>query len=137
MFNFKENITGKIIGPYICGDSIDFYGYEILIGSYSATNQMQIWDSRTLTLTSEIEWDEYNKAYNTNIYSAKFSPNRETFGIGCSNSNYVRIYNTNNDKNPTLISKALDKPIYSIDFSNNGKNIAFAGADNYIGIVQI
>lgn len=98
---------------------------------------MQIWDTRTLKLVSNIRWDEDNESFNTNIYSAKFSPNNNSFGIGCSNANYFRIYDAENEYKPLIISKALDKPVYSVDFSNNGKCLAFAGADKHISIVNI
>jgi len=98
---------------------------------------MQIWDTRKLNLVSNIAWDDDNKNFNTNIYSAKFSPDNKTFGIGCSNANYVRIYDMENENKPLIISRALDKPVYSIDFSNNGKSIAFTGADNHISFVKI
>ncbi len=98
---------------------------------------MQIWDTRTLKLVSGISWDKDNESFNTNIYSAKFAPNKKSFGIGCSSANYVRIYEAENENKPLLISRALDKPVYSIDFTNSGKSIAFAGADNRISIVKI
>ncbi len=31
-------------GPHVAGDSIDFKNNELLIGCYSAKNQIQIWD---------------------------------------------------------------------------------------------
>lgn len=98
---------------------------------------MQIWDTRTLKLVSSIRWDEDNEYFNTNIYSAKFSPNNKSFGIGCSNANYVRVYDAENDCKPLVISRALDKPVYSVDFSYDCKSIAFAGADKHISVVTI
>ena len=98
---------------------------------------MQIWDTRTLKLVSSIRWDEDNESFNTNIYSAKFSPNNKSFAIGCSNANYVRIYDAENENKPLVISRAQDKPVYSADFSNNCKSIAFAGADSHISVAKI
>ena len=125
-------------GPYVCGDSLDLNGYNILAGSYNISNQMQIWDTRTLKVINNIDWDEDNVSFNSNIYCAKFSTKKNKFGIGSSNMNYVRIYDLDNNQNkPILTSKILDKPVYAIDFSKNGRKFVFAGADENISIIDL
>jgi len=88
-------------------------------------------------LIKNVKWDQENDSCNTNIYSAKFSLNKNLFAIGSSNVNYVRIYEAEEEYEPILISRSLDKAVYSVDFSSDGKYLAFAGADKYINLIKI
>lgn len=97
------------------------------------------YDTRTLKTINILSWDEDNASFKANIYCAKYAPNKENvFGICTSNANYIRLYNIEEEsQNPILTTKALDKPIYSFDFSRSGKHIAYGGEYNYIGILTI
>ena len=47
-------IVRNIVGPFVCGDSIDVNDSYILSGSYTDTNQLQIWDFNTGKFLEEI-----------------------------------------------------------------------------------
>ena len=92
-----------------------------------------------------VNWDEDNNTFNTNIYCAKFSTKKNRFGICSSNVNTFKTYDLigDNKKDSNFLSQNVlstglfDRPLYSMDFSHNGKNAAFAGADNFIGIIDL
>jgi WD40 repeat protein len=110
----------------------------LLSGSYSGTTPIQLWDLRTMKLLENVKWDEMNDHIETNIFSAQFNKKgKNLFAVGSSNSNNVKIYNMDNQNKPYASLKYLDKPIYSIDFSNNGEYLAFAGAEGNINIISL
>jgi COMPASS component SWD3 len=134
-----KSLIGAIDGPYICGDSLDLKEHMILCGSYSANTQMQIYDLRNYKLLTHVDWDKNNSYYESNIYSAQFSktgPNN-LFAIGCSKINTVRMYDVDDEFALFSYSKLLDKPVYSLDFSNTGNLLAFSGADADLRIIKI
>lgn len=47
-------IVRNICGPFVCGDAIDVNDSYILSGSYTDTNQLQIWDFNTGKFLEEI-----------------------------------------------------------------------------------
>ena len=112
---------------------------------------MQVFDIRNNKKICDVNWDEDNSTFNTNIYCAKFSMKKNQFGICSSNVNTFRMYDLidGNGKNNgsvdenifsskvALNSGLFDRPLYSMDFSHNGKNAAFAGANNFIGIIDL
>lgn len=146
-----EKIINKITGPYVCGDSIDFKGNYILSCSNNINNQMQIFDIRNYKKICDVFWDEENdlKNFNANIFCAKFyanKANKNMFGICSSNINTIRMYdlqeikleNSKTFKSRNIVNAGLfDRPLYSMDFSHNGRKLAFAGANNFIGILDI
>lgn len=131
-----ESIAGYVYGPYVCGDSIDLKGDTLLTGSYSGDTQIQLWDIRTFKAIENISWDERSKNIETNIFSAKFHQSRDLLAIGSSNSNHFQIYDSN-EYNIYGAYRFLDKPVYTLDFSNNSSFCAFGGADGSVRVMAI
>ena len=48
------DVVRNICGPFICGDSIDIFDTYVLSGSYSDTNQLQLWELSTGKFVEEI-----------------------------------------------------------------------------------
>jgi WD40 repeat protein len=48
------DVVRNICGPFVCGDSIDMHDGYILSGSYSDTNQLQLWEFSTGKFCEEI-----------------------------------------------------------------------------------
>lgn len=141
LYDTRTNkITGNVLGPYICGDSIDLKDYYLLTGSYFTKSQIQLWDIRTHKFIKNINWDssyDENNKYETNIYSAQFSKGkRDLIGVGSSKSNEFRLFEMEK-YSPYAGTKFLEKPIYSLDFSNNGQYVAISGADANIRIFKL
>lgn len=67
------------------------------------------------------------------------------FAIGTSTTNHVRLFKMDKNKNDVLYQyqytpiaalNFLDKPVYTIDFSNDGDYLAYSGADGNISILS-
>lgn len=132
-------IINSIFGPHVCGDAIDFKENYLLTGSWATKNQIQLWDIRTFSLVETISWDKERKEVGTYVYSAQFSKTgrNNLFGVGCSNDNVFRIFDMEKDNLPVATSNYLSKPVYCIDFSNNGNYFAFGAGDGNVRLLQI
>lgn len=132
-------VEKSIFGPHICGDALDFKDNYLLTGSWATKNQIQLWDIRTFSLVETINWDKDRKEMGTYVYSAQFSKSNKNnlIGVGCSNDNIYRIFDMENKNLPVATSNYLSKPVYSIDFSNNGNLFAYGGGDGNIRLLQI
>lgn len=40
----QENPIWNMLGPHVCGESIDVHGSTLLTGSYDINNNLSIWD---------------------------------------------------------------------------------------------
>lgn len=139
IINFSDKVTGSLFGPYLCGDALSIKDNVLLSGSYSGSTPIQLWDLRTMKLLENIKWDELNDHIETNIFSVQFNKNKgkNLFAVGSSNTNHVRIYDMDKNCESFAALKYLDKPIYSLDFSNNGEYLAYAGAESNINIISL
>lgn len=80
-------------GPNVSGESLDYENGLILAGCYAASNQIQIWDIKSLKKLEEIDWSgniddaEY-------VYCASFNRRDPLyFGAGSTGSNSaLRLY---------------------------------------------
>jgi WD40 repeat protein len=134
-----KKFQGTILGPYIMGDSIDVRDNYIMTGSYSPKYKIQVWDLRNLKLISNIP--EISNE-DTNIYSVQFSKNKNKlqYAFAGSSTNQLKVYEYGEDfKNNDLYlsTRFLDKPCYTLDYSNEGDFIAFSGADSNIRIINL
>lgn len=134
-----KKFHATISGPYIMGDSIDVRDNYIMTGSYSPKYKVQIWDIRNLKLELS-KPESINEE--TNIYSVQFSKNKNKsqYAIAGSSANIFKVYNyeENFKKNDLYMSsRFLDKPCYTLDYSNEGDYIAFSGADSNIRIINL
>ena len=135
-----NSVTASIYGPHICGDSIDFKENQLLTGSWGTENQIQIWDVRNYKLLRTVDWDKEDKSDKSiYVYASQFSKDKNSnlFGVGCSNSNIVRIFDGENDDVPIMSSGYLEKACYTVDYSYNGKYFAFGSGDGNVRIVNI
>jgi len=134
----SQTITNSIYGPHICGDALDFKDHQLLTGSWSTTNQLQIWDIRTFKLLKNIDWDTDAKSEATYCYASQFckGKNSSIFGVGCSNKNMIRMFDNNNEDKPFVNSK-LNKACYAIDFSSSGKHFAYGCGDGMVRILNL
>lgn len=47
----------SLLGPSICGDSLDLFDGFILTGSYRQENPLEVWDLGTAKLITAIDWN--------------------------------------------------------------------------------
>lgn len=53
----KKGPIAGILGAYVCGDALEFYGQEIISGSWRNEKQIEVWDTRTTEKSKDIDWD--------------------------------------------------------------------------------
>jgi COMPASS component SWD3 len=137
----QGTIVNSIYGPHICGDSIDMKGDYLLTGSWAVKDQLQLWDLRMLKLTKNIAWENDQLVYPTYLYSAEFSKNSvmgDLIAVGGSNNNVIRVFEDETEKKlPQCFSKNLASPVYTVDFSHNGKTLAYGCGDGVIRLLNI
>jgi len=58
LWDLRQEKPAKFIhGPLICGDGIDTERTHVLTSSWTATNQLSIWDIRNCSLISNVDWE--------------------------------------------------------------------------------
>ena len=70
------------------------YGYTLASGAWSTTQQIQLWDIRTLKCICNVNWENKSPYYPTYIYSVKFNVRRDRkfLSIGAVNKPLFRIF---------------------------------------------
>ncbi|CAG9335515.1 unnamed protein product [Blepharisma stoltei] len=125
-----------IYGPHICGDAIDVKGNELLTGSYTNNDQIQIWtlpngeNVFTSTLRNE------NKP--CMLYAAQYSKfdSGAIFAVGGSGSNEAYFYDSLTLR-PFAVLSNLTKSVYGIDFANTSNRAAICSGDDTVRVFEI
>jgi len=129
--------VNSVFGPSISGDSLDYKNGLIISGSWRNTNQLELWDYKTLTKTSDINWDAGRTSDTCYVYCAQFSKaNSKTIAAGCSNLDEMRLFDREDKNRPFAKISNLKKGVYSVDFANISNTVAYCGGDGYVGIVS-
>jgi len=133
-----SSITGTVYGPHICGDAIDLKDNTLLTGSWSNHSQVQLYDIRNYKLIKTVDWDKDMPNASTYCYSAQFSKDRlnTTYAVGCSNTNMVRMFDSENGDQPVMNSLLL-KTCYTVDYSMYGKYFAYGCGDGNVRILDL
>mmetsp|Transcript_66048 Transcript_66048/g.130971 ORF Transcript_66048/g.130971 Transcript_66048/m.130971 type:complete len:488 (-) Transcript_66048:197-1660(-) len=130
-------------GPHMCGDGLDAHGHEILTGSWRPTKQLQIWDSRTRELLSDVPFRhaalDGGGRDACHLYAAQFSkPNAvgpRTIVAGGSGSNELRLFAR--EGFGVLGTVKLPRGVYGLDMSHDGSRIAVAGGDCKVRVLGV
>jgi WD40 repeat protein len=143
-------VQGSFYGPHICGDSMDIKGNTLLTASWEKKDQIQLFDLRMRKQMSVVQCyhnEQGDKNGNTNftyLYSCRFHPKQNVFAITGSNKNLMRVYKykdintiTNDNIEMECESKELDLPCYSVDFSYDGRLMAYGNADSMVRVVEL
>merc|ERR1719253_1061762 len=79
----EGNAVRSILGPYVCGDSLDISqdGETILTGASRPKNPIQLWDFGTGKLLEAITWDSEVACFPLAAQFSKFD-NSNTIAIG-------------------------------------------------------
>lgn len=130
-----------IYGPLICGDGIDTSNEnQMITSSWTQTNQLQLWDIRTCKLFKNIDWDgalktSMNPCF---LYASQFSKgNGGLILAGGSNSNEVKIFDTDSGRKPFVSISELCREVNTVDFSNNGDMFCFSGGDGQVRLYSM
>lgn len=137
--------TCSILTDTLCSDKITG---NIIVGSYNGKYNIRIYDIRS----NEKEKTEIKR----NIYKGRVISEGKIFslassiyneksvvGIGSCSSNHIEMFYVEdivkNEENlqPIVSIKDIDKGVYSVCFSNNGKYLCYAGKRNNMEVVEI
>jgi len=137
----EGNSVRCILGPYICGDSMDISddGDTLLTGSARPDKQLQLWNfgSGRLLQTIANTWAEDTSCQ---VLAAQFSKhdNNNTIVAGGSGSSVVKLYDGKSDwQNFGNIDLGVDAACYAVDFARNGSMVAVAGTDKCVRVVKL
>jgi len=122
----SDGVKRSIHGPHICGDAVDIKGYEILTGSYTSTDALQIWNYSTDY--SHLNKDNKPKVVNfpcgstgQMIYAAQFCDN-DVVLAGGSGTHSAQAINSKTDE--VLGEIKFDKAVQAIDTVFGGRMFA-------------
>jgi len=134
----------SIYGPHICGDALDMdaSGEVVMSGSWRPDQALQLWDLGSGKLIENIDWQKKAKGKNKEpemLYSAQFSPGNDLIAAGGSGTNEAKIFEYDAAKKYRCIDRVKmgDKGVYTTTWSPNGRQLAIAGADRNVTIVDI
>lgn len=117
-----------LIGPHVCGDSVDINGTMIMAGSWRTNNQLMFWDMRNFTLLNTMQWNITPEEPQCMINAAKFHPNGSYVIAGGSGVNQVKAFST---QNFIAIGTPLvfDSSILGISMMSDGTSMVVSTSD--------
>lgn len=109
----------EIIGPHVCGDSVDVRDNYLISGSYHIREQLQVWSlesgANIHTLTMEFGGKKCMP------YSVQFCRNEGlTFAVGGVGSGEIYFYQADTLQQVAVIPDAV-KTVYSMHLGNNNR----------------
>eukprot|EP00427_Karlodinium_veneficum_P005719 CAMPEP_0169173946 /NCGR_PEP_ID=MMETSP1015-20121227/64205_1 /TAXON_ID=342587 /ORGANISM="Karlodinium micrum, Strain CCMP2283" /LENGTH=156 /DNA_ID=CAMNT_0009247615 /DNA_START=29 /DNA_END=499 /DNA_ORIENTATION=+ len=133
------NAVRQILGPYVCGDSVDvsYNGDTVLTGSSRAKNQLQLWDFGTGKIVETIPWNSKNPC---SVLAAQFSKHdsSNTIIAGGSGTNEVKLFDGTCDWSSFgYIDVGSDSACYANDFSNDGSMLVVAGCSGFARVLNL
>lgn len=133
----KKGPISGILGPYVCGDSLEFHGKDVITGSWRNENQLQVWDTRTTKKIKDIDWDGNNFESDTpvRVFCLARSHHESMNSImiaGGGQSNELRVFNQ--DLEAVVNITDMSRGIFTCDISHHSDAILFAGGDGVIRV---
>lgn len=136
--------VASMLGPHVCGESLDVQGNYILAGSYSLKENLTIWDIRKHSRVQTIDWFDHDFEKDVDnlaclVYGASFSKTSNDFCIaGGTQKNEVRVFqNTGTNYRCVAALTDLEKAVLSVDYSNKSNKFAIGSGDGYLRIMEI
>lgn len=85
----------SIVGPFVCGDSIDIFDGYILSGQYESDKQLQLWDFGNGEWVEDINFDDnLPSAKPCHVYACQFQKTTGDLIIaGGAGSNEIKVFN--------------------------------------------
>lgn len=109
----------SLFGVHVCSDSLDLFNQQLAVGSWRTSDQLQIWDLRTFSVSKTFKWKEGKQCL---VYATKFSPDGEYLFAGGSGFDEIGIFST---KTGSQIGQpiVLENPIFTLALSHDGKEL--------------
>lgn len=133
-----------IYGPHLAGDALDISNDKILTGSWRSDDPLELWDYGSGKRITSITWSQSNSTLRSEpcfLYSAQFSKginlNTQLIAAGGSGTNEAKVFD--HSKGNKLIGTigGLSRGVFTLDFNSAGSQLAVAGADAAIRIIDI
>ncbi|XP_069125374.1 uncharacterized protein [Argopecten irradians] len=121
----NDGVCRTIHGPHICGDSLDIRGFEILTGSWTKNDTLQIWDYSEGKLKKSVKFElgGHDGGY---LYCAQFCDNGVVMAAG-SGTNSCEAIDTNTQQ--VLGEVKFNKAVIAMDTVDGGRLFACGGED--------
>lgn len=135
----------SMLGPHVCGESLDINGTTILAGSYSQDENLTLWDMKMQKKLEVIDWfQDFEKEENPNatlLYGAVYSKNHANYIVaGGTSKNEVRVFqNPIGTPGHKCVASITDmsKACMSLDYGNVNDIFAIGCADGYLRIMGL
>jgi len=139
-----QGLQGTIYGPMICGEGIDVNPktHQILTGSQTPDEPLQLWDIRTLGLIRTFDWKGKDPHGGSSVYSCKLmKPEKSAvFAVG-SNKNAAKVFSVDTgemlldltDMDPIIASSS----VVACDTSSQGRTVIVGSATGAIHVKNI
>merc|ERR1712216_552655 len=130
-----------ILGPHVCGDSVDVSqdGGTILTGSWRVEKQLQLWDFRSERLLETLPWRaNATLSQPCMVYAAQFSKSDGSSMVvaGGSGANEAKLLDRQSGYAVFGTVMGLSRACYAVDFSNAGSMVAVAGGDGCVRVMN-
>jgi COMPASS component SWD3 len=125
----SHNFVREMLGPHVCGESIDVKENTVAVGSYHIKDQLTIWDlgSGRNIFTSDLNF-EGKKCM---PYCLQFIPETCLFAVGGAGADEVYVYDSNTCRLVNTV-RGLGKTVFSMHISVDKKLAVAVG--NHIAI---
>ena len=133
-----QHAVRSIFGPHIAGDALDIVDDEIITGSWRPENPLEVWDYKSGKLKNVIPWNQSAlKSEPCFLYAATFSPGGDLIAAGGSGANEAKVFDHTRDNALVGTIAGLSRGVFTLDFSPNGEQLAVAGADATLRIIDV
>ena len=130
IWDMREQASVRsILGPHICGDSIDINGSKILAGSWREKHSLQIFDLGSGSLLTDLTIE-----HSPWIYSAKFSEDSQYCIASGGNPNSVILFD---NLNHFASISNFPQPLFCIDITKNKQKIVAGCGDGSLSIFNL
>lgn len=111
-----------MLGAYVCGDALDFFGKQIISGSWRNENQIELWDLRKEDKVQNIDWDggNFESENPVRIFTLTKSHHESINSImlaGGGESDELHVFNQNHS--PVVKITDVSRAIFTCDISHH------------------
>lgn len=132
----QRNVARAFYGPHVCGDTLDLRNGVLLTGSYSLTDQLELWDVAMGNKMQSVTLQHNDRV--CMAYAAQFSKADSglTLAVGGSGGDDCHFFTTNSLERFSVLTN-MPRAVFSIDHANSDGRVAIGCGDGTVRIVQL